>query len=297
MVRQEVYRPIHIKNKRDQEGLPSSGGIFVPSRKPQDLEFQTQERAQGFKANSLIIRLERKHNRPMGDLLNDLYHDKEMNQTEIASYLEDIKSQSTVSNWMRLFGVSPRSGGESQKLAYRHPEKVKRRKEKKLRDRSEALGTESAEEQKEILENTYFEEGKLEKVSLRFKRQGFNVGPARVGRWFKELGAKCTASQEVIDARRKVNKLGPRLKKDRQEVVGKSRANGDFDILLTPREREVLIARYEGNGTLEEIGRDHGLTREAIRQIEERGLRRLSRLDIKVKKRGRPGKRILYEIA
>lgn len=296
MVRKEVYRSIDVENKRDQKGLPSSGDIFVPSPNSQGFEFQTQEKGQRLKANPLIIRLERKYGRPMKDLLNDLYLDKMMNQTEIADYLEDIKSQSIVSRWMRLFGISSRSMAESQQIAWKHPERVKRIKEKKHRDRSEVLGTESAEEQKKILENMYFEEGKLKKVSLRFKKQGFNVGPARVGKWFEELGAKRIASQEEIDARRRVHKRGPRLKKDRQEVVGKSRASGDFDILLTSRQKEVLIARYEENETLEKIGRDLGFTREAIRQIEERALRRLSKLDIKKKKRRRPRKEIPYEI-
>ncbi len=51
--------------------------------------------------------------------------------------------------------------------------------------------------------------------------------------------------------------------------------------ILSPRELEVLSAYYGLNGksamTLEEIGDFFGLTRERVRQIKERGLRRLRR--------------------
>ena len=49
--------------------------------------------------------------------------------------------------------------------------------------------------------------------------------------------------------------------------------------ILSPREIEVLNAYYGLNGrkslTLEEIGEMYGLTRERVRQIKERALRRL----------------------
>ena len=51
--------------------------------------------------------------------------------------------------------------------------------------------------------------------------------------------------------------------------------------MLSPREVEVLVAYYGLNGsnarTLEEIGELYGLTRERVRQIKERALRRLRR--------------------
>ncbi len=43
---------------------------------------------------------------------------------------------------------------------------------------------------------------------------------------------------------------------------------------LTPRQREVLELRCQGN-TLEEVGRNYNCTRENIRQIEIKALRRL----------------------
>lgn len=51
--------------------------------------------------------------------------------------------------------------------------------------------------------------------------------------------------------------------------------------LLTPREQEVISAYYGLNGfkslTLEEIGDQFGLTRERVRQIKERAIRRLKK--------------------
>ena len=48
---------------------------------------------------------------------------------------------------------------------------------------------------------------------------------------------------------------------------------------LTPREDKILRMRFgigeKKNYTLEEVGQDFGITRERIRQIEEKALRRL----------------------
>jgi RNA polymerase primary sigma factor len=50
--------------------------------------------------------------------------------------------------------------------------------------------------------------------------------------------------------------------------------------LLTPREKEIIRMRFgidqETIYTLEEIGRKFGLTRERIRQIEKRALKKLA---------------------
>ena len=59
------------------------------------------------------------------------------------------------------------------------------------------------------------------------------------------------------------------LKEQVQEVVG----------TLTPREQKVLILRFgleDGRSrTLEEVGREFSITRERIRQIEAKALRKL----------------------
>lgn len=45
--------------------------------------------------------------------------------------------------------------------------------------------------------------------------------------------------------------------------------------LLTDREREILLARYVDDASLEDIAARQGVTRERIRQLEARALRRL----------------------
>jgi RNA polymerase primary sigma factor len=59
------------------------------------------------------------------------------------------------------------------------------------------------------------------------------------------------------------------LKEQMEDVLG----------TLSPREREVLTMRFgleDGRGrTLEEVGREFGVTRERIRQIEAKALRKL----------------------
>ena len=66
---------------------------------------------------------------------------------------------------------------------------------------------------------------------------------------------------------------------DRQLVVESLRAEiGDMLKTLTERERRVVKAFYgigEPELTLEEIGNKYGLTRERVRQIKEKAIRRL----------------------
>ncbi len=74
------------------------------------------------------------------------------------------------------------------------------------------------------------------------------------------------------------NELGPDLKLMEESL----RREVDSGLsLLSPREVDVLVAYYGLNGNspknLEEIGEMYGLTRERVRQIRERGLRRLRR--------------------
>jgi RNA polymerase primary sigma factor len=65
---------------------------------------------------------------------------------------------------------------------------------------------------------------------------------------------------------------------DSMQREGLDRALG----LLTERERKVIELRYGLTGaeplTLEQIGRDFGITRERVRQIESNSLRKLKRL-------------------
>lgn len=60
--------------------------------------------------------------------------------------------------------------------------------------------------------------------------------------------------------------------------------------ILTPREKDVIESRYGLKNmkpqTLDEIGRRHGVTRERIRQIESKALRKLKNPNINKKLRG-----------
>lgn len=57
---------------------------------------------------------------------------------------------------------------------------------------------------------------------------------------------------------------------------------------LKPRERDVIQARFFDGDTLEEIGNQQGVTREVIRQVEARALRKL-----KHPSRSRPLRRLI----
>ncbi|MCB0687770.1 MAG: sigma-70 family RNA polymerase sigma factor, partial [Saprospiraceae bacterium] len=74
------------------------------------------------------------------------------------------------------------------------------------------------------------------------------------------------------------NEMGPDLKLMEESL--QREVNSGLS-LLSPREVDVLVAYYGLNGmsarTLEEIGEMYGLTRERVRQIKERALRRLRR--------------------
>ena len=66
---------------------------------------------------------------------------------------------------------------------------------------------------------------------------------------------------------------------DRQLVVESLRAEiADALLMLNERERNVVTAFYgigQPEMTLEEIGNKYGLTRERVRQIKEKAIRRL----------------------
>lgn len=61
---------------------------------------------------------------------------------------------------------------------------------------------------------------------------------------------------------------------NRQEVIA-----GYLRKYLSPREQRVIISRFGLESgrpmTLEEVGREHGITRERVRQLEAKALRKL----------------------
>lgn len=62
-----------------------------------------------------------------------------------------------------------------------------------------------------------------------------------------------------------------------REEVTPDQIKGLWHILqtLTPREQEMILKKYRDEMTLEEVANDYGLTRERIRQIIVKGLRKL----------------------
>jgi RNA polymerase sigma factor (sigma-70 family) len=86
-----------------------------------------------------------------------------------------------------------------------------------------------------------------------------------------------TGTQELIDETAGARAAAP--ERDFKEVLRSTVAS--LLLELSPREREVLVARF-GIGrqaeTLEQVGRRFQVTRERIRQIEARALRKLAGL-------------------
>lgn len=64
------------------------------------------------------------------------------------------------------------------------------------------------------------------------------------------------------------------------EAIKKLEKAGLLDILkrLSPRERDILKQRFIERKTLEEVGRYYGVTRERIREIEAKSLKRIREL-------------------
>lgn len=73
--------------------------------------------------------------------------------------------------------------------------------------------------------------------------------------------------------------IGESIRDAREQVLGMDN--------LTPREQRVLQLRFGLDGgrshTLEEVGREFGVTRERIRQIEAKALRKLRHPSQKLK--------------
>ena len=87
------------------------------------------------------------------------------------------------------------------------------------------------------------------------------------------LDLKAADQQLAIDAPSDVSKFA-------EEAINRNMVAGMLD-MLTPRERKILVMRFGLNGgksrTLEEVGREFGVIKERIRQIEAKALAKLRR--------------------
>jgi RNA polymerase sigma-32 factor len=64
---------------------------------------------------------------------------------------------------------------------------------------------------------------------------------------------------------------------EEQETEHRRRALADALATLNPRERNIITARWltEGSATLEELAAEHGVSRERVRQIEQRAFQKV----------------------
>ena len=76
-------------------------------------------------------------------------------------------------------------------------------------------------------------------------------------------------NNEILRRRKIFNDENDELLEDIKQVLREKRK------ILTPRERKVLHRRFYKRQDLETVGRELGVTRERIRQIEAKGLERL----------------------
>lgn len=94
-----------------------------------------------------------------------------------------------------------------------------------------------------------------------------------------------TKDQKLIDVLKAI--LGPGKMRSHAPLTPKRREKlrqmiQEFLNVLTPREEKVLRMRFgigeKSDHTLEKVGQDFGVTRERIRQLEYRALRKLRRV-------------------
>jgi RNA polymerase sigma factor (sigma-70 family) len=90
---------------------------------------------------------------------------------------------------------------------------------------------------------------------------------------------KWTGQYERAFDIKKLTGEGSVIDKDRGSLSAKEKRKAMLGRILTPREKQVISLRF-GIGTdnaltLEEVGKSMGLTRERIRQIEQKALKKL----------------------
>ena len=85
------------------------------------------------------------------------------------------------------------------------------------------------------------------------------------------------AGDERIDWLRDESADPERRVAEAEERAWRERIVAQAMAVLSPRDREIVGARWLGDGkvTLEELGRRYGISRERVRQIEERAMRKM----------------------
>ena len=84
------------------------------------------------------------------------------------------------------------------------------------------------------------------------------------------------ALQEAADEIKWLKENDARIRRYWYDEIIKFRAKW----LLSPRERKILEMRFINRNTYEEVGKEFGVTRERIRQIECKSLQKIKKMNI-----------------
>lgn len=206
-----------------------------------------------------------------GNYIDDLIQDGAMNVLEKFHTYEPRKAR--VSTWFRLYSASGMAVGVYKRGGFvlTLPVNLYPKMTKLIRN------TDNINEFLEAILRMKFKEGR---VGYRSARLIY----ASLAGDYKEISGLVPNQKSAIHVMGSLTEENPPTISPFDEVAAKERhaiLNAELDT-LTEREKEVLKRRFGLNGnhesTLEEIGQLFGVSRERIRTIEEKGLKKLQRL-------------------